>query len=185
MSEPRVDVLRLGHRKGRDPRITTHLALVARAFGANRFLLSGDKDQEMFDNLTSVDERFGRGLECQHISSPMGWLRKFVENDAGDGLPGIAVHLTMYGEQFREAIPEIPKDRPIVIVVGGSKVPSEVFKLCQYNVSVGNQPHSEVAALGLFLDSWFSGESLNRKFENARLIIEPSASGKKVLDLDK
>ena len=83
------------------------------------------------------------------------------------------------------AIPEIPKDRPIVIVVGGSKVPSEVFKLCQYNVSVGNQPHSEVAALGLFLDSWFSGESLNRKFENARLIIEPSASGKKVLDLDK
>ena len=91
----------------------------------------------------------------------------------------------MYGEQFREAIPKIPKDRPIVIVVGGSKVPSEVFKLCQYNVSVGNQPHSEVAALGLFLDSWFSGESLNRKFENARLIIEPSASGKKVLDLDK
>ena len=82
MSEPRVDVLRLGHRKGRDPRITTHLALVARAFGANRFLLSGDKDQEMFDNLKSVDERFGRGLECQHVSSPIGWLRKFVENDA-------------------------------------------------------------------------------------------------------
>ena len=185
MSGQRVDVLRLGHRKGRDPRITTHLALVGRAFGAHRFLLSGDEDQEMFDNLASVDERFGKGLECQHIKSPVGWLRKFVEQDAGDGKPGVAIHLTMYGEPFREAIPKIPKDRPIVIVVGGAKVPSDVFKLSQYNVSVGNQPHSEVAALGLFLDSWYCGESINREFENARLIIQPSASGKDVLDLDK
>jgi len=185
MSEYRVDILRLGHRKGRDPRITTHLALVGRAFGADRFLLSGDQDQEMFDNLASVDERFGKGLECHHIKSPMSWLRKFVEQDAGDGKPGIAIHLTMYGESFRDAIPKIPKNRPIVVVVGGAKVPSDVFKLCQYNVAVGNQPHSEVAALGLFLDSWFSGESLNREFENARLIIEPSANGKKVFDLDK
>ena len=43
MSGQRVDVLRLGHRKGRDPRITTHLALVGRAFGAHRFLLSAIK----------------------------------------------------------------------------------------------------------------------------------------------
>lgn len=28
-----IEVLRLGHRKGRDPRITTHLALVSRAMG--------------------------------------------------------------------------------------------------------------------------------------------------------
>ena len=34
MSE-RLDVLRLGYRRGRDPRITTHLALVARAMGAD------------------------------------------------------------------------------------------------------------------------------------------------------
>ena len=33
MSE-RLDVLRLGYRRGRDPRITTHLALVSRAMGA-------------------------------------------------------------------------------------------------------------------------------------------------------
>ena len=50
MSE-RLDVLRLGYRKGRDPRITTHLALVSRALGADGFLLAGDEDQEMFDNL--------------------------------------------------------------------------------------------------------------------------------------
>ena len=50
MSE-RLEVLRLGYRRGRDPRITTHLALVARAMGADGFLLAGDEDKEMFENL--------------------------------------------------------------------------------------------------------------------------------------
>ncbi|RJU82288.1 MAG: tRNA (cytidine(56)-2'-O)-methyltransferase [Candidatus Poseidoniales archaeon] len=185
MSGERVDVLRLGYRRGRDPRITTHLALVGRAFGADRFLLAGDEDKDMFENLESVEKRFGKGLECEYIKSPMGWLRKFVEEDAGDGLPGVAVHLTMYGEPFREAIPKIRRDRPLVVIVGGAKVPPEVFKLSQYNVAVGNQPHSEVAALGLFLDSWYGGNTSERKFEDARLIIEPSAKGKKVIDLDR
>ncbi len=34
-----VSVLRLGHRAGRDPRLTTHVALAARAFGARRLYL--------------------------------------------------------------------------------------------------------------------------------------------------
>ena len=105
MAGERVDVLRLGYRLGRDPRITTHLALVGRALGANRFLLAGDEDPKMFENLDSVASRFGGGMECEHVNAPMGWLRRFVEEDAGDGSPGIAVHLTMYGEPFREAIP--------------------------------------------------------------------------------
>ena len=79
-------------------------------------------------------------------------------------------------------IKEAPK---LVVIVGGAKVPGEVFKLSQHNVAVGNQPHSEVAALGLFLDSWYGGNTVDRKFEDARLIIEPSAQGKKVIDLDK
>ena len=178
MSGERVDVLRLGYRRGRDPRITTHLALVGRAFGADRFLLAGDEDQDMFDNLKSVEQRFGKGLECEYLKSPMGWLRKFVEEDAGDGSPGVAVHLTMYGEPFREAIPKIRRDRPLVVIVGGAKVPGEVFKLSQYNVAVGNQPHSEVAALALFMDEWFGGGAAERSFPEAKLIIEGTNQGK-------
>ncbi|MGI0148094.1 MAG: tRNA (cytidine(56)-2'-O)-methyltransferase, partial [Thermoplasmata archaeon] len=37
--EPRVTVLRLGHRPSRDKRVTTHVALVARAFGAAGILV--------------------------------------------------------------------------------------------------------------------------------------------------
>ena len=39
---PRISVLRLGHRIERDKRITSHLGLTARAFGADEIILSGD-----------------------------------------------------------------------------------------------------------------------------------------------
>ena len=176
MSE-RLDVLRLGYRRGRDPRITTHLALVARAMGADGFLLAGDEDKEMFDNLNSVSDRFGGSLETQHVGG-LGHLRKHVGNG------GTAIHLTMYGEPFRKAIPKIRRDRPVVIVVGGTKVPGDVYKICQHNVAVGNQPHSEVAALALFMDAWFGDSASERKFEGARLIIEGTNDGKLVHDLE-
>ena len=174
MSE-RVDVLRLGYRRGRDPRITTHLALVARALGADGFLLAGDDDQEMFDNLNSVSERFGGELDTEHVSG-LGHLKKHVENG------GVAVHLTMYGEPFRQAIPKIRRDRPLIIVVGGAKVPGDVYKICQHNVAVGNQPHSEVAALALFMDAWFGESGSERSFKDARLVIEGVNGGKLVHD---
>jgi len=176
MSE-RVDVLRLGYRRGRDPRITTHLALVARALGSDGFLLSGDDDQEMFDNLNSVSERFGGELDTEHVSG-LGHLKKHVENG------GVAVHLTMYGEPFRQAIPKIRRDRPLIIVVGGAKVPGDVYKICQHNVAVGNQPHSEVAALALFMDAWFGESGSERSFKDARLVIEGVNGGKLVHDND-
>ena len=176
MSE-RFDVLRLGYRRGRDPRITTHLALVARALGADGFLLAGDDDQEMFDNLNSVSERFGGELDTEHVSG-LGHLKKHVENG------GVAVHLTMYGEPFRQAIPKIRRDRPLIIVVGGAKVPGDVYKICQHNVAVGNQPHSEVAALALFMDAWFGESGSERSFNDARLVIEGVNGGKLVHDND-
>jgi len=175
MSE-RLDVLRLGYRNGRDPRITTHLALVARAMGADGFLLAGDEDKEMFENLNSVSKRFGGNLETEHVSG-MGHLKRHVANG------GVAVHLTMYGEPFRKAIPKIRRDRPVVIVVGGAKVPGDVYKICQHNVAVGNQPHSEVAALALFMDAWFGESASERNFDDARLIIEGTNDGKLVHDL--
>ncbi|DAC22036.1 MAG TPA: tRNA (cytidine(56)-2'-O)-methyltransferase [Candidatus Poseidoniales archaeon] len=185
MSPTPFNVLRLGYRRGRDPRITTHLALVSRALGATNFLLAGDEDEALFENVASVNERFGGDMACDHVSGAMGWLKRFTHHDAGDGEPGVAIHLTMYGEPYREVIPRIRRDRPVVVVVGGAKVPSEVFEYAQYNVAVGNQPHSEVAALALFMEGWFGQGGSERHFPDAKLIIEPSAHGKSVVDLDR
>jgi tRNA (cytidine56-2'-O)-methyltransferase len=176
-----IEVLRLGHRLGRDPRITTHLALVSRAMGASKFVLAGDEDEKLFSNIHSVNERFGHGLSCRYEKSPMRMLREIANSDE-ESKP-IIIHLTMYGEPFKEVIPNIPKDKPVVVVVGGAKVPGELFKVSDFNIAVGNQPHSEVAALALFLDSWTDGEGFNREFSEPQLVISPSKSGKDVKEV--
>ena len=176
-----IEVLRLGHRLGRDPRITTHLALVSRAMGASNFVLAGDEDEKLFSNIDSVNERFGHGLSCRYEKSPMRMLREIANSDE-ESKP-IIIHLTMYGEPFKEVIPNIPKDKPVVVVVGGAKVPGELFKVSDFNIAVGNQPHSEVAALALFLDSWTDGEGFNREFSEPQLVISPSKSGKDVKEV--
>ena len=97
---------------------------------------------------------------------------------------GVAVHLTMYGEPYRKAIPTIRRDKPLMVIVGGAKVPGDVYKLCQHNVAVGNQPHSEVAALALFLEAWFGDSGSDKKFEDARLVIEGTNKGKIVHEIE-
>ena len=117
MSEHGVIILRLGYRRGRDPRITTHLALVARALGAQKFLFSGDEDEKMEDNISSVNQRFGGDMEIEHIKSPMAWLRRFVEQGLDGNPPGVAVHLTMYGASFREAVSYTHLTLPTILLV--------------------------------------------------------------------
>ena len=179
MSEaPIVNVLRLGYRVGRDPRITTHLGLVARAFGAQNFLVSGDEDKKMFESIKSVNTNFGGNMETGYVEKPIKWMRDFVKNG------GALVHLTMYGLPYKDVIPEIPIDKPLGIVVGGPKVPAEVFQISDFNVAIGNQPHSEVAALGLFMERLMDSVGYNDAFSDAKFTIIPDSEGKNVVERD-
>ena len=78
--------------------------------GASNFVLSGDEDEKLFSNIQSVNERFGQGLSCRYEKSPMKMLRE-ISNSTEEDKP-IIIHLTMYGEPFKEIIPHIPKDKP-------------------------------------------------------------------------
>ena len=95
------------------------------------------------------------------------------------------VHLTMYGSPWLESIPRIPIDKPALVVVGGTKVPAEVFHLADHNVSVGNQPHAEVAALAVFLHSWMGTVDNDSRFTAAKMKVVPSANGKIVINDDE
>jgi Uncharacterized protein conserved in archaea len=64
----RVYVLRLGHRPGRDRRVTTHVGLVARAFGANGFILEGC-DESVLDSLRKVLHSWGGDMAVECCSS--------------------------------------------------------------------------------------------------------------------
>tara|TARA_B100000686_G_C15890610_1_gene525419 strand:- start:251 stop:529 length:279 start_codon:yes stop_codon:yes gene_type:complete len=88
----------------------------------------------------------------------------------------------MYGEPWRECISQIPRDRDVVLVVGGTKVPAETYHISDYNVSVGNQPHSEVAALAVFLDSWVGPLKEKIRFQGGEIEVVPSTRGKVVIN---
>ena len=75
---------------------------------------------------------------------------------------------------------KIPFDGRVVVVVGGTKVPGELFGIADYNIAVGNQPHSEVAALAVFLDTWL-GEVNPERFSGGDVEVIPSESGKKIV----
>ncbi|KQC14845.1 MAG: tRNA (cytidine(56)-2'-O)-methyltransferase [Methanothrix sp.] len=170
----RVAVLRLGHRPERDKRITTHVGLVARAFGAEEMLLAG-RDEKLVAGLEDVAERWGGDFRVRSVLSWRGEARRW--KDVG----GKIVHLTMYGTPLSEAIGEIRLSEAVMVVVGAEKVPPEIYEMADWNVGVGNQPHSEVAALAVFLDRLWGGEELNREFEG-RIEVVPSPRYKTVIE---
>jgi len=170
-----ITVLRLGHRPIRDKRVTTHLFLAARAFGADRGIYSGVKDRKLEETLAGVCREWGGSFRVEYAES---W-KKVVEEWSGK-----VIHLTMYGVPLRDTIRAIrsePADK--IIMVGGEKVPTEAYSLADWNVSITSQPHSEVSALALFLHEYFEGQELAREFDGARFRVVPQERGKKVLDI--
>jgi tRNA (cytidine56-2'-O)-methyltransferase len=172
----KVYVLRLDHRRVRDARITTHVCLTARAFGASKVILSGDHDKKIMENVRDVVKRWGGNFEIDYCKR---W-DKFIDDWKRNG--GEVIHLTMYGEgvqDITDKIQESSNDK--LVIVGGSRVPSKVYQESDWNVSVTSQPHSEVAALSIFLHTLFDGKEYDINFKNSELKIIPTAHGKKVL----
>ncbi|MFB6228677.1 MAG: tRNA (cytidine(56)-2'-O)-methyltransferase [Halobacteriales archaeon] len=170
---PETVVLRLGHRPGRDDRMTTHVALTARALGADRVLLPTNATDAV-ETARDVTDRFGGPFEVETSDEVLGIVRDWE---------GAAVHLTMYGERVQDVetgIRERHAKVPLLVVLGAEKVPFEVYDHADWNVAVTNQPHSEVAALAVFLDRLFDGRELDRRWADADREIVPQSMGKRV-----
>lgn len=175
----KVYVLRYGHRPGRDKRVTTHAALVARAFGANGFILGDVVDEAIRRALLKVISLWGGDLHFEMGVNSTDYCKKWRESG------GAIVHLTMYGLHVDDVVREIRRDpRDLLIVIGAKKVPRFYYEISDYNVAIGHQPHSEVAALAVFLDRLYEGRELHYRFANAKLEVIPSPRGKAVRRLE-
>jgi tRNA (cytidine56-2'-O)-methyltransferase len=172
----KIFVLRLGHRISRDHRISTHCGLVARALGADGIVYSGDPDQGLLESVLHVSKDWGGRFSATYEKS---W-KKAVSDYKRKGF--CVVHLTVYGMPVQKTIGKIKKKNKILVVVGGEKVPWEMYDIADFNVSVTSQPHSEIAALALFLDRVFGGRELDKKFAKAKKIVVPQERGKKVIE---
>ncbi|MGB9915130.1 MAG: tRNA (cytidine(56)-2'-O)-methyltransferase [Candidatus Bathyarchaeales archaeon] len=178
--DQKIVVLRWGHRPQRDARLTTHVALTARALGASGFLLSDIVDEKIKVTIEKVTRNWG-GKFFFEMGTP--W-KKAVSSWKAKG--GIVVHLTVYGENIQtsdvlERIRNLRK--PIMVLVGSQKVPKEFYskEISDFNVAIGNQPHSECAALAVFLDRFFEGTELAKDFTKANITVIPQKRGKKTI----
>jgi tRNA (cytidine56-2'-O)-methyltransferase len=130
---------------------------------------------EVKESIDKVVQRWGGEFQVKEVDNYRDLIRSW--KDQG----GLVVHLTMYGICVNDVIDElIEHGKDVLVVVGAEKVPPDIYSLSHYNLAVGNQPHSEVAALAVFLDRYSGGEELKRNFNNCRVRIVPSKMGKRV-----
>ena len=170
-----IVVFRLGHRPFRDQRISTHCGLVSRAFGADKLIYSGEKDDKYENSVKKVADRFGGKFSIGYTGN---WKKTISEYKRKKFT---VVHLTVYGLEIQKQIRKIGKNKNVLLIIGGEKVPWEAYQLSDYNISVTSQPHSEVAALTIFLDRYFGGRQLKKNFSKAKIRIIPQEKGKKVI----
>ncbi|MHA2055631.1 MAG: tRNA (cytidine(56)-2'-O)-methyltransferase [Candidatus Hodarchaeales archaeon] len=178
-----MTILRIGHRIKRDKRITTHLALVARALGARRMIIAGEKDDNIIKSVEKVVSEWGGDFFLDFIKDE-DWktiVKTWKEENK------LIIHLTMYGKNIEEfqksneffALKDSEEAlKNVLIVVGGKKVPKKIFKLVDWNIGISNQPHSEVASLAIFLEKLVPN-SLVIQFPNSKRQIDPSIKGEK------
>lgn len=166
-----IKVLRLGHRAGRDDRISTHVGLTARQWGADEIIYSGQHDSNMMQSIKDIVQRWGGKFKVRHTEE---WKKQIKDFE------GLKIHLTMYGEKINEKISSVKKEyseQDLLIIVGAEKVPRWVYTHVDYNLSVGTQPHSEIAALSVFMDRIQDGK-IKESFEGSEIKVKPSEDRK-------
>ena len=168
-----IEVLRIGQRLVRDDRVTTHVALVARAFGAARIYMN-EVNPEIKDTLEKINKTWGGDFEISFIDNWKEIIKKKKDSFK-------TVHLTMYGENINDVEANLKNEQDLLIVVGAEKVPREIYDLADYNVAIGGQPHSEISALAVLLDRILKGKQFQIPFENAQRKIIPTKQGKNVM----
>lgn len=143
--------------------------------GADAIIYSGGHDSRMMDSVKDIAERWGGKFS---VSYDANW-KKVIANHKKRGF--CAVHATMYGLPIQNIMKDIRKKKKILFIIGGEKVPGELYSLADCNIAVTNQPHSEVAALAVFLHEYFQGKELSKKFKG-KIRIVPQEHGKKVVE---
>ena len=171
----KIEVLRIGTRLVRDDRVTTHVTLVSRAFGASKIYMY-DANPEIKGTISKVNKMWGSDFAVEIIEN---W-KDVIKSKKKDLFK--IVHLTMYGENINDVQDQIRKEEKILIVVGAEKVPREAYDMADYNIAIGNQPHSEISALAILLDRILQGQHLQKKYPGGEREIIPTKKGKNVID---
>jgi tRNA (cytidine56-2'-O)-methyltransferase len=140
-------------------------------------------DDSILETLKDVNRRWGGESEFE-IEIIEDW-KKVLKNWKKDG--GKVIHLTMYGiniDDYAYVLDNLQKENNVLVVIGAKKAPREIYELADYNIAIGNQPHSEIAALAIFLDRVLKGKELKRDFKGGKFKIIPMTKGKRLQEIE-
>ena len=157
--EWQIIILRLEHRPERDKRLTSHLGLTARAFGADEFWISGLEDPKIVDKLTDICSQWG--FQTFKVCTGVSWRERIRvwKNQGGE-----IIHLTMYGLHIDKVINKIRNSSSDkLIIVGGPKVPSELYNLADDPLELRNLRGAlseKVAEFASHLKEWKKAHSM-------------------------
>ena len=168
-----IEVVRIGQRVVTDDRVTTHVALVSRAFGAEKIFMT-EVNPEIKNTLEKINKTWGGNFVVEFVDKWKPIIKKKKEENFK------IVHLSMYGESINDVQEKISQEENLLVVVGAEKVPREIYDLADYNVGVGSQPHSEISALAILLDRIQKGKQFEKAFPDAKRKIIPTKMGKNV-----
>ena len=168
-----IEILRIGQRLIRDDRVTTHVALVSRAFGAEKIFMT-EVNPEIKETLEKINRTWGGNFVVEFINKWKSVVKKKKEENFK------IVHLTMYGENVNDVQDRLEEEENLLVVVGAEKVPREIYQLADFNIGVGRQPHSEISALAVLLDRIQNGKQFEKVFPDAKREIIPTQKGKNV-----
>jgi len=101
-----IEVLRIGQRVVRDDRVTTHVALVARSFGAKKIYMN-EINPDIINTISKINKTWGGSFEIETITD---W-KKIVRNMKKDSVK--IVHLTMYGQNINDIESKIRNEEKI------------------------------------------------------------------------
>lgn len=138
-------------------------------------IIADRRDKMVEATVQDVTKRFGGHFDVQ---GGVPWRQAIRDwKKAGDRV----VHLTAYGLPLPKMITEIQESaNDLMVIIGSEKMPGKVFKLADWNVSVTNQPMSEVAALAIFLDWYKQHDEFDRAFPGAEVRIIPSQDRRRI-----
>jgi tRNA (cytidine56-2'-O)-methyltransferase len=147
--------------------------LTARALGADQAIIANNRDKELESTIREVSNRFGGRF---NIESGANW-KQVIQGWRESG--GQVVHLTVYGLPLSDVVDKIrDSNKDVLVVVGSEKMPGEMFRLADWNVSITSQPMSEVGALAIFLDWYHNHRELGFSFPGSKVRIIPSKDRK-------
>lgn len=129
------------------------------------------RDDELAARIAAVTHRWGGEFAVVPVDDWKSLVRSF---------PGAVVHLTMYGLPLEKSLARLARHPHLLLVVGGAKVPPELYRRAKYNIAVGHQPHSEVAAVAVTLERLLGLPAPARRGDAPQRIV-PSARGKRIV----